>query len=100
MILADYTCPDHGRFEATVPSPSPDDHPCPRCGASSPWAPAPLRGWVKRGEVSRGKSDATEVPTWMDTRELGEGMPMEEWQAKRDQAWAEHEHKENKELFG
>lgn len=40
VTVQDYTCPEHGRFEATVPG-SPDEWPCPvpRCALPSPWSP-------------------------------------------------------------
>ncbi|HVJ93287.1 MAG TPA: hypothetical protein VM580_25980 [Labilithrix sp.] len=121
LVVAEYECPTHGRFTVTVQREANGDPPestyCPAtadayrgvdetkfvppaCARVSPWRPSSVRGWVKRGEVARGKSDAQERPTWMSTRELGEGMSMAEWQAKRDAAWEEHDRKEDKELFG
>ena len=82
MILADWDCPSCGVFEARAPS-STDAIPCPECGAASPWAPSPVAGRVKLGEVSRGKVEPPR-PGWINTRELGEGMSMAEWRAKRD----------------
>ena len=40
-------------------------------------------GRVRRVEVTRGKWQKPEHPGWVDTRELGEGMPIEEFRAKR-----------------
>ncbi len=97
MILSDYLCPDHGDFEATVPSPAPDAIACPVCGAASPWLPSPIVGRVKLGEVSRGKSDKAPTPYHLDMTELGEGMPLKEWKAKRRKFWQEHNWKRNKE---
>jgi hypothetical protein len=118
MIRADYRCPKHGDFEATVESPSPDFEPCPQvvgatipiavdyadratvdlCGFPSPWVPFPIRGRVNQAEVQRGTVDRPDSPMYLDTRELGEGMPMEEWRAKRDKVYEERRHKESKEL--
>lgn len=125
LVVAEYECPEHGRFTATLHREAngdppevqcchvaiarctcvhPDDTCGPdcidECGIAAPWRPSSVRGWVKRGEVARGKSDVQEQPTWMSTRELGEGMPLDEWEAKRDKAWEEYDRKEDKELFG
>lgn len=96
MILADYLCSTCGPFEATVASPSPDHVMC-ACGSLAPWMPAPL---VHRMAVSttRGKSEKPERPGWLDTRELGEGMPMSEWRAKRAKVTNEERHNLKKEL--
>jgi hypothetical protein len=83
MILSDYTCTACGTFEAMVVSPAPDAILCPTCSALATWAPTPIAGRVKIGEVTRGKVDAA-PPGAMDTRLLGEGMSMKEWRAGRD----------------
>lgn len=116
-ILADYRCPEHGRFEQMVESPSPDEVPCPAlrlepignffgdffhdpttCGAASPWVPFPVTGRVKIGEVQRGTVAKPDSPMMLDTRSLGEGEPYHEWRAKRDKMYEERRHKESKEL--
>jgi hypothetical protein len=116
MILADFTCPEHGRFEAFAPSDA-ESCPCPEllppwedhgpagdlgdggiCQADSPWSPSPVRGRVRTAEVERGGVDKPASPMYLDTRELGEGMPMEEWRAKRDKMYEERRHKEAKEV--
>jgi hypothetical protein len=96
MILADYDCAECGVFEALVPSPSPDFATCPICDAFSPWAPTPIAGRVKAGEVERGKVAQPDSPMFCDTRELGEGMPLKEWKAKRQKLYAERRHREGK----
>ncbi len=108
MILADFTCPRHGRFELLVDADD-DWASCPErmdccdehidfCGEFSPWSPSPVRGRVRIGEVERGKVDKPDSPMMLDTRELGEGMPMEEWRAKRDRMYEERRHKEAKDF--
>lgn len=93
--LADYECPDHGRFEALVSRPAPDKAPCPArweagpcsgpCGYESPWrisAPGAVR--ARRGEVVQGKVDPHPGDHYvMDTRPLADGMPMAEFKARR-----------------
>ncbi len=118
MILADFDCPEHGIFEALVDADlefacctepraactciHPDDR-CgvdcvTECGIVSPWSPSPVRGRVRIGEVVRGGVDQPDSPMYLNTRELGEGMPMSEWREKRDKMYAERRHKESKDL--
>jgi hypothetical protein len=109
-VLHDYTCPEHGRFEAEVDrSEVPDAVSCPKrypprmialfganaeeaeriralhvCGKLSPWAPSPISGRVKLGEVVKGKvMDYPPEHVVMDTRPLADGMPMHEFRAKQ-----------------
>lgn len=87
-IAADYECPAHGRFEATLPrvaGEAPDTTPCPVCGAPATWCVPSPRGRVKPGEVVQGK--VMEYPpesVCLDTRPLADGMPYSEWKAKQD----------------
>lgn len=116
MILSDFTCPYHGRFELLAESDA-ETAPCPElvsayegedigdsggdgvpCGQPSPWTPAPIRCRVRIGEVERGGVGKPASPMFLDTRELGEGMPMEEWRAKRDKVYEERRHKEAKDF--
>ena len=101
MILADYTCPAcDADVELLVPSPAPDEVPCPACGGPASWLPAPVCGRVRLGEVSRGRVAPVEHAGWTDTRELGEGMPMAEWRAKRAKWRMEERRKRLKEQLG
>jgi hypothetical protein len=103
VILADFCCPVHGPFEALTDAAA-EMAPCPStvgtfleaCGALSPWMPSPIRGRVKLGEVSRGKSDPKPGPTALDYSELAEGMPMAEFRAKRKRLWRDHDYKQRK----
>lgn len=85
--IADYLCEEHGRFEMSVDrtpqGDAPDTIPCPDCGASCIWVISAPLGRVKRWEVVRGGWSKPERPTHYDTRELGEGMELHEWQDKR-----------------
>lgn len=95
--LADYECPEHGRFEAAVARPAPDTAPCPErqesgecsfpCvrGFESPWRiSAPGSVLVRRGEVVQGKVDAHPGDHYvMDTRPLADGMPLKEFKERR-----------------
>lgn len=119
MIRADYSCPDHGPFEAEVESPAPDFMPCPApnedtscgdltcpdycqprpCGEDSPWIPSAVFGRVRMVEAHRGKADARPGPLAMSTRDLGEGMSMQEWREQRAKVWQEHDHRTNKEIL-
>ena len=94
-ILSDYFCPACDvSFETLVTAPSPDVVACPDCDGPASWQPAAVLGRVKRDEVVRGKYEKPERKTWLDTRELGEGMPLSEWKEKRrkirdEQRWKE-----------
>ena len=93
LVLADYLCPKHGRFEALQARSETDSAPCPTCGASSPWAPTPVAGRVKRGEVVQGKFEPPPNELALDTRALADGMPLSEWRAKRKRINRDHTRK-------
>ncbi len=108
MILADFTCPRHGRFEMLVAA-ADEWASCPErmdccdehmdwCGEPSPWSPSPVRGRVRIAEVQRGGVDKPDSPMYLNTRELGEGMPYDEWKAKREKVYQERRHAESKDL--
>ena len=105
MRLSDFDCPAHGLFEQMADS-SADEVFCPSvdengnaCGLASPWRPSPVVGRMKLGEVSRGKSEGPPSKNYMDTRDLGDGMTMTEWRARRAKVHEERRHKSNKELL-
>ena len=100
MILCDYLCGGcTATFEAMVGSPAPDDVICPECGSMAAWSPSPVLGRVKSIEVSRGGYAKPDRKTWLDTRELGEGMPLAEFKAKRRKIREEQTWRETKELL-
>lgn len=115
-VLHEYHCPVHGRFEADVPRASvPDAVPCPElchedgyddgdgdghpCRASSPWSPSAVTCRVKIAEVTRGKVEAPPTKNALDTRDLAEGMPMNEWRAKRAKLRLDERRKRNREML-
>jgi len=98
VILADFTCAEHGTFESHTDSAA-DFAPCPTCNTSSPWSPSPVLGKVKIASVSTGKYEPPPTKQYLDTRELGEGMPLSEWRKKREKVHQERRHKSNKELL-
>jgi hypothetical protein len=87
-IVAEYSCPECGEFEATVPRPAPDESDCPTCGATSTWCMSAPIGRVKRGSASQGKYEPP-PRGYMDTRNLGEGQSLEDWRADRRRARVE-----------
>lgn len=97
MILADYLCPVCLEVEILVASPAPDVVAC-DCGAMAEWMPSAIHGSVRMGEVSRGPVAKPDSPMFLDTRELGEGMPLKEFKAKRRKLYEERRHKESKDL--
>jgi hypothetical protein len=117
-ITAVYTCPDHGEFDATMQreanGDAPDVAPCPfellddyfcgdppaLCGKPATWTPSAAIGCrVRRVEVVRGGWEKPERKTYLDTRKLGEGQDVGEFQAERKKAWAEQRRKRVKELL-
>jgi hypothetical protein len=103
LILAEYYCEADGRFdsleERTADGEAPDHATCPECGELAPWTISAPMGKVRVAEVVRGKSDKPERKGWLDTRELGEGMPLEEYRAKRAKIREEERHRDLKEFL-
>jgi hypothetical protein len=97
MILSSYLCPTCGEIELMVSSPSPDVAPC-DCGAFADWLPSPIHGSVQASSVVRGTVAKPDSPMFLDTRELGEGMPLKEFKEKRRKLYEERRHKEGKGL--
>lgn len=109
--IADYYCEEHGRFELqvkrndqgdppeTVPCPAFHCDACAGCGKPAVYCISAPLARVKAVSVTQGKYQKPERKTWLDTRELGEGMPLEEWQAKRAAIRDEQRRKELKELM-
>ncbi len=98
MIMNEYECSAHGRFEALVERDGPDYHHCPVCSKPAIWVVSAPMGRVRIGEVERGGVEKAASPMYLSTRELGEGMPYDDWRAKRDKMYEERRHKESKEL--
>lgn len=112
-MCAEYECPVHGRFEATVsrdengdppigqPCPAPvgcDDEGCTEehapCAFPSSWrisAPQLKRDSIPCFAAVRG-GDTERRPGMLDTRPLAEGMPVKEWKAKQAEATKERRH--------
>ena len=86
-MIAEYECPECGRFEMLVMRDENGDPPntenCPPCSYRSPLVISAPLGKVKLVEAHRGKSDA-HLPHQLDTRPLADGMPYNEWAAKVD----------------
>lgn len=110
-IVASYTCPEHGTFDAEVKrmenGEAPDEVECPielkpqsQCLATAIWTPsADIACRVRRIEVTRGKWEKPERKTYLDTRKLGEGQSPEEFQAERKKMWDEQRRAKVKELL-
>lgn len=101
-----YTCSLHGAFDVEVQRDENGDAPdmivCGVdlndplwreghrrwCDRPATWTPSALVACrVRRFEVARGKWEKPERPTYLDTRELGEGQSMDEFRAKRREVW-------------
>jgi hypothetical protein len=115
LMLADYECPVHGMFEATVYRDANGDPPatfadCPvivdqdwqlPCVETCEWRPAPVRGRVKLGEMQQGR--VCEYPAaehMLDTRPLADGMPYDEWKAKQNKITRDIRLREVRKAFG
>lgn len=113
-IVACYTCPEHGEFDAEVRrdenGEAPDvivcgdevaigetTHPLTgqpaieygRCEQQATWTPSPVAGRVRRIEAVKGGWEKPERSTFLDTRRLGEGQSMDEFRAERKRVWEE-----------
>lgn len=85
LVLLEYMCPEHGRFESLEErAESPDDVPCPDCGAISPWTISAPMPKLQKGAVSQGKFEEPQYKGQLDTRALADGMPYNDWKKKRD----------------
>ncbi len=115
-IVAEYRCPRHGVFEATVARPAPDEMPCPVddettdailytagacravCGLASPWcisAPAVESEALKVRAVSLGGDMKERPPGMLDTRKLGSGeQTMTQWKKERREERIRRRHKQ------
>jgi hypothetical protein len=120
LVVAEYLCPEHGRFEAMVQRDEngdpPAEQPCPfiiaererwdegrhededtLCEDPSPWtisAPKQKVLTVKPTAAVRG-GDMKERPPWMlDTRPLAEGMKYSEWKKKQADLSRTRRHKQ------
>jgi len=111
LVLAEYLCPEHGRFELLVErdvnGDPPAEQPCPViappadavCWESSPWtisAPAVHTQFVVT--ASKGKSAPKPHPYSMDTRMLAEGR-RNDFRTQRKKIREELRHKRVKELL-
>lgn len=106
-IVACYVCSFHGGFDREVERDGRGEAPdliacgsldcfcdptepctgCQPCAILATWTPTPVACRVRRIEAVKGKWEPPARPTYLDTRELGEGMDMEDFQAKRAAVW-------------
>ena len=105
LVVAEYECPAHGRFESTVQRDANGDAPeetmCREdvggepCGERAEWrisAPAQRVWSVPAYAASRGGDMKERPPGMLDTRPLAEGMPYSEWRKKQDAAQRARRH--------
>ena len=92
VTCAEYLCPAHGRFALDVErvdGDPPDAVPCPACALISIWVISAPLGKVQRVSAVRGRWTKPELPTYTDTRNVGEGQPLYEWKEDRAKVWEE-----------
>ncbi len=100
LMLQDFLCPECGFISALAPRDC-DGIQCPDgCGNVAGWVISAPFGWVNGVSVVRGGVAKADSPMYLDTRPLGEGMPMAEWKANRAKLQLERRHKERKKLYG
>jgi len=113
-VTAVYTCPVHGAFDAEVQREAtggaPDaiacneeitlgvaTHPLTgapaieygRCSLEASWTPTVIACRVRRIEAVKGKWEKPERKTYLDTRDLAEGMDIDDFHEKRSAVWEE-----------
>ena len=113
-VVACYRCPEHGEFDTEVErdkrGEAPDviacpitcppccrcegrDERCPYttgpCGDLATWVPSRIACHMPRVTAVRGKWEPPERKTFLDTRELAEGMDPDDFAAKRAAVWEE-----------
>lgn len=99
MIVQEYICPTHDRFEL-IEACNEDETPraCPKCGAPSAYTISAPATHMPVGTVVTGGSDER-PPHALDTRPLAEGMPAAEWHKKeRKKVWEDIRNKHRKEM--
>lgn len=101
-MVAEYTCPEHGKFAREVDRDEngdpPAELPCrveverydgvrrslvTYCGLTSPFTISAPRVGVRRVEAVRGGWEKPARKTFLDTRDLGEGQDPDEWRENR-----------------
>ena len=86
-IALDFLCPNCGPSSSLADRDC-DGVPCPDgCGAMAERVMSAPFGKVRLVEAVRGKWEKPERKTYLDTRKLGEGQSLEEFQAKRRKMW-------------
>jgi len=117
-MIAEYMCPEHGRFELTVERDGNGDPPATMeclafnscdsemesvanwptdkpCGLASPFVISATNGKVDSmpcTAVTRGGDMKDRPPGMLDTRPLAEGMPMSEWRKVQKKHQEERRH--------
>ena len=82
MILVEYQCERCGRFEALVQRPARSEAPCLSCDATAERVISAVSLKQQLASVDRGKPEEP-PPGAVTTRELADGMPMQQWHEKR-----------------
>lgn len=93
-IAAEYMCPVHGRFERVVDRDANGDAPATvlcladigavlPCDEIATFVLSAPRVGVRRVEAVKGGWEKPARPTYLDTRDLGEGQDIEEFRDKR-----------------
>lgn len=83
MILVEYCCPHHGRFEWLEQHEAHDSRACEICGTDSPWAISAPAIKPNTTSVTTGTGSTERPDGFMSTSALADGMTRAEWKAEQ-----------------
>lgn len=82
MIMCEYECPHHGRFEYIEPIEAQDNRECPTCGNDAPYVISAPAIKPNYGSVTQGKGDSERPPGFVSTAALADGMSTNEYKER------------------
>lgn len=84
MILVEYCCPHHGRFEWLEPHEAHDSRACEICGTDAPWVMSAPSIKPSVASVESGRSSSERPKDYLSTSAIADGMTRSEWQAEQN----------------
>ena len=86
MIMVEYECPHHGRFDYLEDIEAQDDRPCPECENASPYVISAPSVKPNYGSVTQGKGDTERPKDFVSTSALADGMSVNEYKERLSKA--------------
>lgn len=74
MIVAEYYCPHHERFEVLESVEAQDERDCPECGTPSPYCISAPSIKPNYASVTQGKGSTERPPGFVSTEAIADGM--------------------------